>query len=133
MTCAVPGCDKPSNRGGGRYCSMHYSRLKRHGDLDYQRPGRAPCKVEGCDKLAQGRGLCGTHWQQWRRRGDPCPTLLRGALWTPEEDRKLLDLPIYPRSGMTRRGETEALALHLGRSVVACRSRLCQLRRERGY
>jgi len=31
----------------------------------------AACSVEGCGRLAYGRGLCSAHWQRWRRHGDP--------------------------------------------------------------
>ena len=135
-SCDIEGCPGPRNRGGGRFCSKHYTRIRRYGDAAQERAKPRekdlPCTVDGCARPRAGKGLCRTHWQQNKRRGDPCAPPIRGALWTPEEDRKLLDLPRYPRSGMVRRGEMEALALHLGRSLAACRSRL-HLIRARGH
>lgn len=29
------------------------------------------CLVDGCDKAAKARGLCGGHWYRWRKYGDP--------------------------------------------------------------
>lgn len=33
--------------------------------------GRAHCKMEGCDKLVEGHGLCKAHYLRWKRHGDP--------------------------------------------------------------
>lgn len=29
------------------------------------------CVVDGCEKIVWGRGLCSTHYQRWRKKGDP--------------------------------------------------------------
>lgn len=31
------------------------------------------CMIEGCPKSSVTRGWCGTHYQQWKRTGDPLP------------------------------------------------------------
>lgn len=42
-----------------------------------------PCTVEGCESRAKGHGLCGKHYQRWRRSGDPRGMLAteRGTPW----------------------------------------------------
>ena len=32
---------------------------------------RRICKVEGCEKIVNGHGLCPTHYARWKRNGDP--------------------------------------------------------------
>jgi hypothetical protein len=32
------------------------------------------CSVDGCEKLARGRGWCHMHWRRWRVNGDPLTT-----------------------------------------------------------
>lgn len=36
--------------------------------------GSAQCQIEGCDGALYGRGLCGLHYQRWRKHGDPLRT-----------------------------------------------------------
>ncbi len=36
-----------------------------------RREGRPPCSIDGCDRLAVGRGWCSMHWQRWRNHGSP--------------------------------------------------------------
>lgn len=69
--CAVEDCDK---RAFGRgWCSMHYYRWLKHGDLNYERvyirKPRAVCSVDGCTRLVTGRGWCATHYYYWRTYG----------------------------------------------------------------
>lgn len=39
-----------------------------------------PCRVEGCNSFATnrggGRGMCGKHYQRWKRHGDPTVSLI---------------------------------------------------------
>ena len=44
-----------------------------------------PCTVEGCTERQAGRGLCATHWMQWKRTGDPL-TRTKAPLWTVAEE-----------------------------------------------
>lgn len=30
-----------------------------------------PCSIDGCEKRAESRGWCNTHYERWRRNGDP--------------------------------------------------------------
>jgi hypothetical protein len=32
---------------------------------------KGPCKLEGCEKDAVGKGYCAAHYKQWRRGGLP--------------------------------------------------------------
>jgi len=34
------------------------------------------CKIDGCERPKRARGWCHTHWAQWRRTGDPIPTII---------------------------------------------------------
>lgn len=70
--CSVDGCGKPA-RGHG-LCSMHYTRLRRNGDMSVrtQRPSRVrPCAVDGCDELVHSHDYCSRHAQRFVRHGDP--------------------------------------------------------------
>lgn len=33
------------------------------------------CSIEGCERLRKSRGWCNTHYERWRRHGDPRETL----------------------------------------------------------
>lgn len=45
--------------------------VKCHRRFDTERCGRQrkPCRVDGCEKLTHGLGLCNTHWAAHKRRG----------------------------------------------------------------
>lgn len=34
-------------------------------------PSRRLCSIDGCDGLHQARGLCSSHYNRWRKHGDP--------------------------------------------------------------
>lgn len=36
----------------------------------YKKPGRPPCEVDGCGQPLYAKGLCTTHYNRLRRRGD---------------------------------------------------------------
>ena len=134
--CSIEGCGRPAGVPGTArgLCSMHYSRRMRNGSAAIRttkvRQRDLPCVVEGCDRPRAGRGLCAPHWMQRKRRGDPVPEPIRGRLWTPAEDRRLIELPRHPKSGMIDAGYLADAALILERTEIACRSRLHKLRRE---
>lgn len=133
--CRIEGCDKATVQRSP-LCAMHRSRQTRYGDPLQERakPRQKdlPCIIDGCGRQRVGRGLCGRHWMQRKRRGDPEAPPLRGRLWTPGEDRHLMDLIREPGGSLrdrARPGEVEAVALYLCRSKAAASSRLCKLKR----
>jgi hypothetical protein len=57
----------------------HWKRWKTHGDplvTAYNKP-KPICSIDGCTGITCGRGLCSTHYQRLRRRGDPLAPLAR--------------------------------------------------------
>jgi hypothetical protein len=52
---------------------MHYSRWLRNGTTD-PRPVQT-CAVETCNRPSRARGWCRSHWERWRRHGDPLVVL----------------------------------------------------------
>lgn len=66
--CSVKGCEKMAKYCG--LCSMHYSRLRKHGDLNAERKKRATCKIPGCQELTHGFGYCKKHYGHYKRYGD---------------------------------------------------------------
>ena len=79
-TCAVVGCDRPIDRRG--WCSAHYSRWKRTGDVGADIPVRqltpslvahppgTQCRADGCGKPARALGWCSGHYERQRQKGD---------------------------------------------------------------
>lgn len=86
-TCAEPGCTNPvfSTAGGGdraKYCGAcvpydddrpPVDRRPKPKELIMPRQRTQPdtCRVDGCDRRAQARGLCSTHYGRWSSCGKP--------------------------------------------------------------
>lgn len=52
-------------------CKLHYSReYYGYGNTPKRQP-QAVCGVEGCDVSAKQQGLCGRHFERFRKHGDP--------------------------------------------------------------
>lgn len=82
-TCSVDGCGRPVNARG--WCSTHWWRWKKHGDVMADVPVRArdrgkvapspdeECSVEDCKKpiYRKGRRLCSAHHVRLVRYGSP--------------------------------------------------------------
>lgn len=70
-TCTIDGCEKRLFARG--FCSMHYTRWTRYGDLERGRltSERKSCSIDGCGRPTLARGWCGTHYQRWSKHGDP--------------------------------------------------------------
>ena len=69
-TCSVEGCPNPNWSRG--YCSAHYQRLQRTGDVGGAETGRRiGCKVEGCVEHHYGLGYCYVHYKRFKAHGDP--------------------------------------------------------------
>lgn len=84
--CSEPDCaGKPIAKG---LCRNHYYKVHKAANPEkYElwkararerrgskpRPVKVdvPCSVEGCEKLAESKGMCGAHYQRTRRFGDP--------------------------------------------------------------
>lgn len=55
-------------------CGRHYQRFLKFGDpLADRRRRRRPCIVDGCDRPAAGKGLCGAHYAQKASRRPIAP------------------------------------------------------------
>ena len=67
-TCSVDGCINTSHCKG--YCSMHYSRISRHGDVHYH-PRNKKCSISGCDRPHKAKGFCKMHHKRVLKYGDP--------------------------------------------------------------
>lgn len=53
------------------WCSMHYSRWREHGDVNWEPPTPRLCSIEGCARPHMARGYCQFHWARWHKHGDP--------------------------------------------------------------
>ena len=65
--CTVEGCEKQLKSRG--LCSMHWKRLKVHGDIAKVLPRGnfatiTECTMEGCDKPHRAKGLCQMHYRR---------------------------------------------------------------------
>jgi len=70
--CSVEGCS--NNLVAKGYCYKHYSRFRKHGDVNYNRlliNSGKQCKVENCCSQAKSRGYCGIHYKRLWLYGDP--------------------------------------------------------------
>lgn len=71
--CTIPGCGNDSIAKG--YCTMHYKRIKKHGDpnyvFDYVTCKDKKCVVEGCQSEAHSKGYCNTHYYRLKKYGNP--------------------------------------------------------------
>lgn len=68
--CSIPDCGKPRLARG--LCSLHYQRVKRHGDPSKtNRKPPEPCSVHGCHRMVKAKGLCGAHLHRLRAHGSP--------------------------------------------------------------
>lgn len=70
-TCQAEGC--LTGARSGRFCAMHYKRLRVYGSLDL--PPRSfqkdkTCCVDGCLNGAVAKGLCSTHRLREKKYGD---------------------------------------------------------------
>jgi hypothetical protein len=75
-TCTVETCDRNAIAKG--FCQPHWSRNRRHGSPQSDKPIRGrggPCEIDGCDRRREGQGLCSKHYQRLMKFGDPLATL----------------------------------------------------------
>ncbi len=71
--CSVDGCGKPSS--SKQLCHAHYSRLRRHGDVNATRPSPAttPCTAPSCQRMSYAKSMCQQHYNRKHRTGSPAP------------------------------------------------------------
>jgi len=96
--CSIEGCDEPQWARG--WCGAHYQRWMNNGDPNVvlstgarrwaQRctvegcngpdpdgnglcRAHTPCKVEGCDRMSNAKGLCTVHYQRLKETGEVGP------------------------------------------------------------
>lgn len=65
--CKYPCCNRPVEGLG--YCTKHYQRLKKHGDINYERKKRGKCSL--CENPHYGRNFCKLHYDRFKRYGNP--------------------------------------------------------------
>lgn len=83
--CSVEGCEAPVKVKSLALCGKHYARMRRRGTLELEhlpQQGRE-CTVEDCVSDALSRGFCSTHYDRWRRHGDPLADFTRRHVPTP--------------------------------------------------
>jgi hypothetical protein len=132
MTCVIEGCDKPARGGGCGWCSMHYTRWRRHGDplvikRTESKPG-AVCRVDGCDRQIKAKSMCMSHYRRYLKYGDPSVVMRM----SPKQERKcriegcdklakLKGMCSMHAARLERNGDPLSLKgrLHWGRSVTA--------------
>lgn len=76
-TCTVPECEK--KHYGHGLCVMHYSRLRKNGDVNVvKREFRRPdiCTIDGCEAEHIAKGYCKRHYYHFKRHGDPTRPLV---------------------------------------------------------
>ena len=83
--CSVDGCSRIAHwkdHGHLGLCSVHYQRLRIHGDTsvnrrgDKREPTFKPCSVDDCERNAAGSangkmGMCQMHYVRVKKHGDP--------------------------------------------------------------
>ena len=123
--CSVDGCDRPGESGG--YCSMHRWRVRIHGEPGEPGPlkrgrkaaAKAPCTVEGCDRLRDHASpYCKLHRERVRRNGEPGsaePTYVRGRVKPRSDGYVRLTLP---EDGRRVLEHVHVMEQHLGRRLV---------------
>lgn len=71
--CTIEGCMKPQHGQG--LCTMHYQRLRHHGDplapVRLKVGAGTECLVDECKRLHYRRGYCKPHYTRLRKYGDP--------------------------------------------------------------
>lgn len=70
--CNVEGCQREQFKKS--FCSMHYSRWNRHGNVGGVEAIRSHgkiCSVHGCKRKHYGKGFCEKHHSRFRRNGTP--------------------------------------------------------------
>lgn len=78
---------------------------------------RNVCRVDGCEKFVHGRGYCSSHWNRWRRYGDPL-----GSKPRPVGKRIVTLAPSHPLAGKSGRVRRARLVLFekLGGGDAGC-------------
>lgn len=87
VQCAIDGCCNNAHwrsRGAKGMCSMHYTRMRIHGDpsinklddIKSKASSFKRCIVDGCERNASGKsggkaGLCSMHYKRKLKHGDP--------------------------------------------------------------
>lgn len=72
-SCGVENCIRLTRSFSGALCSMHATRLRRHGITGpaESRNDIEGCSVEGCDGEHKARGMCSLHYRRYMKYGDP--------------------------------------------------------------
>jgi len=70
--CTVENCNKKIKGRG--LCGMHWARLVRHGDVNYESRNYNYgdiCTINGCGRKYATKGFCSAHYKRYQKYGNP--------------------------------------------------------------
>lgn len=109
LTCSVDGCEtRPIAGLRSGMCSMHYRRMRRHGETgssERKRGSKTSCAIEGCARSHYAMDLCSLHYNRRRLVGDPGPVgIMKAAAGEGcYETRDGYRFVVYQTGGRTKR------------------------------
>ena len=92
--CLADDCERPKGKNYRGYCSRCYQRKRKDGSLPLLPRLPEFCEIEDCDRAAQARNWCSTHYQRWITTGTTDWPGKRAEYrqpprdWTPEQVRE---------------------------------------------
>lgn len=93
--CSVEDCKSTTYSSGTIYCIMHYTRVRRYGDINItKRKSRTrlkkQCIIEDCSGPHCGLGYCANHYRRFKKYGDPLVIKYTGEGYTNSKGYRVL-------------------------------------------